>query len=759
MKESRQYALTALFLLLAVIGLISMYTAVLQSNFRKNTEEAAVAQNTRCADAIHRLVSNKFTREDFETITTAEDMALPRYQELQQELNELRTLNSTRYLYTAGRAEDGTLIYLIDGLDLDAEDFAYPGTAIEAEMIPYISAALDGETIYSREIVDTTWGHIFTACYPVWSSGASPEIIGALCMEMDEETTYAFLAKNRLDALKAALVAGLVSVLLAVWMFIVLRTQRKKDLEQQAALQKAAVAADAANRAKSTFLSNMSHDIRTPMNAIVGITKLMEHERDDPEKLELYIHKVQSSSRYLLSLINDVLDMSKIESGEVTLNHEPISLAEQVGQIDSIIRPQTEERGQSFRVCVHEIVHESLLGDAVRLRQIFINLLSNAVKYTPYGGAIRLDLAELPGGDADHAILGITVTDTGYGMTPEFVAHIFEPFTRAENSITNRVQGTGLGMAITKNIVDLMGGTIRVESEPGKGSCFHVTLPLQIDKVSEYEIHAAGVLLVTADAALIRNAGAAFRESGVPLYSAETLEQAEVVVRKGTVDTVLLSGFLRNPQLPTAVQRLRRQARGGLLVFCLDYAQRDQAAEVLARSGVNGLIVRPIFLSSFACAVNQARSGAVREIAEDGAVLRGKRFLCAEDNALNAEILNAILDTNGACCTIYPNGKKLAEAFETVQPGEYDAILMDVQMPVMNGLDATRAIRRSSNPLGRTIPIIAMTANAFSSDVQECLDAGMDAHVSKPLDVAVLERTLRSLLSENVAGGGDTCPP
>lgn len=536
----------------------------------------------------------------------------------------------------------------------------------------------------------------------------------------------------------------------------------KINEELSAAIQTAEQAsreAKSASKAKSEFLANMSHDIRTPMNAIVGITKLMEHDRSDPEKMDLYIHKVQSSSQHLLSLINDVLDMSKIESSEVTLNHEPISLAEQIGQVDSIIRPQVEERGQEFRIHVHEISHEYLVGDAVRLRQIFINLLSNAVKYTPYGGTVSLDLAELPSQDADCAVIGITVTDTGYGMTPEFVSHIFEPFTRAENSVTNRVQGTGLGMAITKNIIDLMGGTIRVESEPNQGSCFRVTLPVQIDKNAVCELHTKGVLLVSDEELLIRNADASFRESEIPFFTARTKAESAAVLREREVDTVLLSGFLQNPCLPSLVQMLRQEAKDAVLVFCVDYAQQERVSEILEQSGVNGLITRPFFLSNFARIVNQARDNTVAVETENGAVLNGLRFLCAEDNALNAEILEALLDINGADCTIYPNGQKLAEAFASVKPGDYDAILMDVQMPVMNGLDATRAIRRGENPLGKTIPIIAMTANAFSSDVQDCMDAGMDAHVSKPLDIGVLERTVRAVQNRIVAGGGDNCSP
>lgn len=382
--------------------------------------------------------------------------------------------------------------------------------------------------------------------------------------------------------------------------------------------------AEKATKAKSDFLANMSHAIRTPMNAIVGITNLMEHEADASDKLHTYIQKVQLSSRHLLSLINDILDMSKIESSEVALNQDSISLAEQV---DSIIRSQTAERGQTFVIRTHHVVHEYLIGDGVRLRQIFLNLLSNAVKYTPYGGAIRFELEELPCPQPEHATFHITVEDNGYGMEEAFVKHIFEPFTRGESSMTNKVQGTGLGMAITKNIVDLMGGTITVRSTVDRGSCFDVTLTFPIDDSVKNQVSVESLLLVAEEKELTGNLQAVLQEAGVSFFAASSEKQAEEVLQ----------------------------------------AQR-------------------------------------------------------------------------------------VEAFEQVKPGDYDAVLLDIQMPRMNGLEASRTIRGGSNPLGQTIPIIAMTANAFTEDIRDCLNAGMDAHVSKPIDIAVLERTLRNLMAENAGG-------
>ena len=505
-----------------------------------------------------------------------------------------------------------------------------------------------------------------------------------------------------------------------------------------------------ASRAKSDFLSNMSHDIRTPMNAIVGIVGLLEHEGGLTDKQYTYIQKIQMSSKHLLSLINDVLDMSKIESSEVVLNREPISLAEQVGQVESIIRAQTNERGQEFTIRVHELSHEYLIGDAVRLRQIFINLLSNAVKYTPYGGKVALDLAELPCQVEDHATIRISVTDNGYGMEPEFVEHIFEPFTRAERSVTNKVQGTGLGMAITKSIVDMAGGTIAVHSKVDKGTRFDVTLTMPIDHSVEWEVNAKGVLLVAREEVLIRNMQAAMTQTQVLFRAVSTEAEAVELLGKGQFNVILLADRLHDQTLGETVALLRKAAADALLIFCCDYAQRESVLDTLKRSGADGLIARPFFLSNLISAIDHVRENT--PAVEGHSILHGMRFLCAEDNELNAEILNAILEVNGASCVIYPNGKQCVDAFQTVRPGDFDAILMDVQMPVMNGLDATRAIRQSENPLGRTIPIIAMTANAFAEDVQNCLDAGMDAHVSKPLELSALERALQN--AGKFSGGG-----
>ncbi len=516
----------------------------------------------------------------------------------------------------------------------------------------------------------------------------------------------------------------------------------QKNTELSAAVKLAESAtreAKAANSAKSEFLTNMSHDIRTPMNAILGITRLMESEQSMSDKMRDYIRKAHASGQHMLALINDVLDMSKIEAGKIRIVREPVSLAEQVGQIDSIIRPRAAEKAQNFMIRTHDVAHEFLVGDSMRLGQILVNLLSNAVKYTPYGGTIRLDIAELPCAIPGQAAISIVVTDNGCGMTPEFLTHIFDPFTRAESSTTNKVQGTGLGMAITKNIVDLMGGQITVESEPNRGSRFEVTLSLPIDRSTTCHVDASGILLITDDPQLADNLRVMTRASGPDVFVCRDVHEAAQVLKQQKADVVLLSGCSGSEELPALADTLRSAAERKLLILCTDHVQ---ASHGFRPDGADGMLARPFFLSQLADAIDQLRNTRVARESGNVSVLNGMRFLCAEDNSLNAEILTALMALYGAACDIYPDGAQLVEAFANVRSGDYQAILMDVQMPVMNGLEAARAIRRGNNPLGRTIPIIAMTANAFVEDVQDCLDAGMNAHISKPIDISALETIL-----------------
>lgn len=500
--------------------------------------------------------------------------------------------------------------------------------------------------------------------------------------------------------------------------------------------------AESANKAKSEFLANMSHDIRTPMNAIVGITSLMKDEPDLSDKMHTYIQKVQLSSNHLLGLINDILDMSKIESSKVVITSEPVDISEQIEQVESIIRPQANERGQQFTIETRDIAHEYIISDSVRLRQIFLNLLSNAVKYTPNGGSINFLIEEVPCELSGNARFIISVTDTGCGMTQEFIKHIFEPFTRAENSVTNKVQGTGLGMAITGNVVELMGGSIRIESEVGKGSCFEVTLTMKINPNAELNADFRSVLLISDDDTLTRNAAAAFSETDITFQTEKDVSSAADALSESSTDVIIISG------IPAAedVRKLRSAQEKPPMIFLTAYTQEEQQADIISESGADGFIPRPFFTSRLISCVNAVKSREKGNAARRESVLKGLNFICAEDTDLNAEILKGILKIRGASCTVYPNGDEIVKAFEQSAPDEYDAVLMDIQMPGMNGLDAARAIRKGKNPCGRTIPIIAMTANAFSEDIRDSIDAGMDAHISKPINIKLLERELDRLI-------------
>lgn len=418
-KSQTLHYLNIAVILLGTILFITVYTYILQTNNSNNTLEAAVERNSECADAIHRMVNNLLTRDDFTDINNIEDMKLDRYKELQSYMNQLRNLNSTRYLYTAKRDADGRLVYLIDGLDLGADDFAYPGTYIEEEMIPYLDAALSGETIYSQQIIDTTWGHIFTACYPVIANDGSGDVIGALCMEMDMETTYKSIEKINRSSIGIATIAIVVMILLLVCLYQSMHKQKDKEREQQKILEEAAAAADAANKAKSTFLFNMSHDIRTPMNAILGYTDLARSHMDDPKKLEEYMDNIRISGEKLLSIINNVLELSRIENNQTVIEESIINSGEGMDSCLVMMKPAAEEKHQTLTV-TKNIQYPYIYVDNAHVSEIILNIVSNAIKYTGVGGTIHCTLDQRPAEQEGFCITRISVRDNGIGISEEF---------------------------------------------------------------------------------------------------------------------------------------------------------------------------------------------------------------------------------------------------------------------------------------------------------------------------------------------------
>ncbi|NCE65498.1 response regulator [Pseudoflavonifractor sp. 524-17] len=528
-------------------------------------------------------------------------------------------------------------------------------------------------------------------------------------------------------------------------------TERRHHSQQ---LAQALRAAQIASESKTTFLSNMSHDIRTPMNAVLGFTTLLAKDTENPVKVREYTKKIMASGQHLLSLINDILDVSKIESGKVVLNFEKFALNDVVSSIEAIIQPMAKAKGQAFHIEVTGLRHEYLVGDETRINQILLNLLSNAVKYTQEGGKIWFRIIGLKQRSSQYEHIRIEVEDNGYGMTPEFLETIFDAFTRAENSTTNKVQGTGLGMAITKSIVELMGGTIEVSSEVNKGSLFRVELELRIpegqaDQQFWRQRGISRILAADKDPDSREDIQTLMRETGVALETADSLEEVGRRLQTGEqVQLVLLDWDTLEPDRVQAVRQLRETLTDAVPILILVEPDREGVEEVL-RLSRTGTLAKPFFVSALQEKVMElwtdtAEKSALEPEKDDS--LEGMRFLAAEDNEINAEILVELLDLEGACCEVVENGLLAVERFQQAAQGEFDAILMDVQMPVMNGHDATRAIRALAREDAGRIPIIAMTANAFAEDEKAALDAGMDAHVAKPLDVELLKKVIQQCI-------------
>ena len=530
------------------------------------------------------------------------------------------------------------------------------------------------------------------------------------------------------------------------------RLRREREEERQLHSQQLAEAlraAQIASESKTTFLSNMSHDIRTPMNAVLGFATLLSMDAENPAKVREYTRKITSSGQHLLSLINDILDVSKIESGKVALNLEKFALSDVVSSVEAIIQPMAKARGQAFHVEVTGLRHEYLVGDETRINQILINLLSNAVKYTQEGGCIWFRLIGLQQRSAQYEHIRIEVEDNGYGMTPEYLKTIFDAFTRAENSTTNKVQGTGLGMAITKSIVELMGGTIDVSSEVNRGSLFQVELELRVpeegtDRQFWEQRGISRVLAIAGDQESRRNIQTLMEDTGVLLDAVSGTAEALEKIPSGSFQLVLLDWDALGPESAAAVQALR-EALGDSVPILLLAEYGAQGMEEALAAARTGLLAKPFFVAALRERIAEMWADPNGEIGpepEGPGSLEGLRLLAAEDNEINAEILAELLELAGASCEIVENGRLAVERFQSSAAGEFDAILMDVQMPVMNGHDATRAIRALSREDAGRIPIIAMTANAFAEDEKAARDAGMDAHVAKPLDVELLQRII-----------------
>ena len=764
-RNKRPYIIIVIILI--AVFCVSTYTVVLTNILSENVLNNELDENSSRTDAMYAGISNFIVREDFTDINDSSDKETDLYQNLQSHLNEIRNMNSTRYFYTAKRNSDGKLIYLVDGLNQDAEDFRNPGDLIEEEMIPYLERALDGEIVYSQDIVDTTWGHIFTACYPI---KVNDEIIGVLCIETDMESTYTFIASHKKILYLAACLAGamIISLISLTFFFIkkyrknkeeneqillnnnqkledslirekehseiisalstiyttivevnvpkksyeiingvyisqanterkgfikdaidtflmksvsedmreemkefldfdtlserlkdlntimfefknldgrwfqgrfIVKTrdengnlievlyasrdftdEKKRELVLKDQLQATAIEAKKANVSKTMFLRRMSHDIRTPLNGIVGMIHIAENYKDDPVKMKDCKEKILHSADYLLDIVNNVLDISKLESGNLELEHKPFNLAEMLMETLPIVEANASEYGIAFTGGKEEshIQHINVIGSELHLNRILMNVASNAIKYNKPGGTVKVYCNELSC-DGNIAIYEFICDDTGLGMSEEFQKHAFEPFSQEGKETTTSFSGSGLGLSIVKDIVEMMNGTIELQSKENVGTKITMTIPFEI---------------------------------------------------------------------------------------CNEQISKEELTE------------------------------------ENSLRVVGKKALLVEDNELNMEIAEWMLQEEGLVIVEATNGKEAVDIFNKSDINSFDYIFMDVMMPVMDGIEATKVIRSLDREDAKTIPIIAMTANAFNEDKDACLKAGMNAHVGKPISASSLKEAI-----------------
>ena len=536
---------------------------------------------------------------------------------------------------------------------------------------------------------------------------------------------------------------------------VIVISDRSEERKLQNALSSSLEIAKNANAAKSNFLANMSHDIRTPMNAIVGYSTLLLKDADDKNKVIEIGKKITYSSQHLLSLINDVLDMSKIESGRTSLNSDKVDVSEVINNISEIVQVQTKSKKQSFEIKTKGNIPPYIYADKLRLTQILLNLLSNAVKYTEKNGTISL-VVEGYGNNGQTCHLRFIVSDNGQGMSREFIEKIFEPFSRETNSMTNKIQGTGLGMSITKSIIDLMGGTIDIQSELGKGSVFTVDLifsvPLDENDDNFFADHEITRVLVGDDEIdVTENIQSILSDAGLECDAAiGGLESVDKATRayedNNSYDVIILDWKMPDMDGVECVRRIRKEIGKDVPIFVLSSYDVSEIEDEAKKAGVDLFLPKPFFLSNFQRELdtyyqNKANTEEEGNNSDD---FSGVKILVAEDNEINAEIITELLDSIGIKCVIAEDGLEALRVFTEESPDEFDMIFMDIQMPIMDGYESARRIRASNNTRAKSIPIIAMTANAFEDDVKASMASGMNAHISKPIDFERLKSIIKS---------------
>jgi signal transduction histidine kinase/CheY-like chemotaxis protein len=554
------------------------------------------------------------------------------------------------------------------------------------------------------------------------------------------------ITKNNIDWPLVIVVSFCLLILLVFDILVIMRFNRK--------LATAAEAADSANKAKTDFLSTMSHDIRTPMNAIIGLTTIAEKNVKDSQYVSDNLKKIKLASNHLLTLINDILDISKVERGNISLSPVTFSIVDSAENLVNISQPTVRQKNIDFRFRSKNIKHEYLYADQLRINQIFINILSNALKYTPAGKQVYVDLSESPSDKKGFIKLEYKVADTGIGMSQDFMEVMYQPFIRQTDSRINTIQGTGLGLAITKKMVDMMGGKIECQSKEGVGTTFTVTLDIEVSSKAENEqkLPPLEVLVIDDDEVLLETACDTLTALGTNPEIAESEETAltKLLAKKEagkSYNVIILDWKMPGTDGVHLTKKIREIAGNNisiLLVSAYDWTQIEEDAK---EAGIDGFISKPLFRSSLFKKISEVLGledkAASQE--ENNSDLADMKVLVAEDMDVNWEVISTLLNMYGIKCRRAENGKVAVDMLRNIQPAEYDLVFMDIQMPVMNGLEATRQIRKLENPYAAGIPIIAMTADAFSENVAECLEAGMNGHIAKPIDINNVLKELRKI--------------
>ena len=554
------------------------------------------------------------------------------------------------------------------------------------------------------------------------------------------------ITKNNIDWPLVIVVSACLIILLIFDILVIMRFNRK--------LAAAAEEADNANKAKTDFLSTMSHDIRTPMNAIIGLTTIAEKNVKDSESVSDNLRKIQLASNHLLTLINDILDISKVERGNITLSPVTFSIVDSAENLVNISQPMVRQKNIDFRFRSRNIKYEYLYADQLRINQIFINILSNALKYTPANKQVYVDLIELPSEKEGFIKLEYKVADTGIGMPKSFMEVMYQPFIRQTDSRINSIQGTGLGLAITKKMVDIMGGQIECESIEGEGTTFTVTLDIEVSSKDETEqkLPPLEVLVIDDDEVLLETACDTLTALGTNPETAKSGETAltKLLAKRETgkpYNIIILDWKMPGIDGVELTKKIREIAGNDisiLLVSAYDWTQIEEDAK---HAGIDGFISKPLFRSSLFKKISEML-GLEENIAsqeENNSDIQNMKVLVAEDMDVNWEVISTLLDMYGIKSKRAENGKVAVEMLKSIQPTDYDAVFMDIQMPIMNGLEATREIRKLENPYAAGIPIIAMTADAFSENVAECFEAGMNGHIAKPIDINNVIKELKKI--------------